>query len=191
MPDAKTTSLILLWAVGVSMGLLNACSRQAQVNQEQVTVNQITESQTESPLPPPTGYVNDYANIFDPESKQRLESVLSQLRDKANIEFAVVTIDSTEGQPIFDYSLAVARGWGIGPKDDPDGGGLLLLYAIRDRQWRLQVSRSLEEDLPDDVCKALGEKSADSYRRGDYVKGIELYVKEIISRLEKTKGFSV
>src|ERR1700754_238569 len=68
----------------------------------------------ESPLPPPTGFVNDYANVLDGESKGRLESALKELRDKSDVEFALVTVETTGGQPIFDYSLAVAKGWGIG-----------------------------------------------------------------------------
>jgi uncharacterized protein len=111
------------------------------------------------------------------------------LREKANIEFAVVTIDTTNGQPIFDYSLALAREWGVGPKDRSQGGGLLLLLAIKDREWRLQVSRSLEKDLPDDVCKQLGDQSKDMYQQGRYVEGVEKYVNALINRLKTTRGF--
>ena len=149
------------------------------------------KAEIKSLLPRPTGFVNDYANVFDSDSKQRLEALLAKLREKANIEFAVVTVDTTNGQPIFDYSLALAREWGVGPKDTSQGGGLLLLLAIKDRQWRLQVSRSLEKDLPDDICKELGDKSVELYHQGRYVEGIEKYVSALISRLENVKGFSV
>ena len=150
-----------------------------------------TKAELKSLLPRPTGFVNDYANVFDSNSKQRLESLLAKLRDKANIEFAVVTVDTTNGQPVFDYSLALAREWGVGPKDKSQGGGLLLLLAIKDRQWRLQVSRNLEKDLPDDVCKELGDKSVEMYHQGRYVEGIEKYVNALINRLENVKGFSL
>lgn len=150
-----------------------------------------TKAELNSLLPRPTGFVNDYANVFDSNSKQRLESLLAKLRDKANIEFAVVTVDTTNGQPVFDYSLALAREWGVGPKDKSQGGGLLLLLAIKDRQWRLQVSRNLEKDLPDDVCKELGDKSVEMYHQGRYVEGIEKYVNALINRLENVKGFSL
>ena len=142
-------------------------------------------------LPPPTGFVNDFAGVFDSQSKERLESLLSQLRDKSAIEFAVVTVDTTGGQPIFDYSLALARQWGIGPKDTSKGGGLLLMLAIKDRQWRLQVSRNLEKDLPDEICKELGDQSASLYKQGKYGEGINKYVNLIIQRLEKRRGFKL
>ena len=143
------------------------------------------------PLPPATGFVNDFASVFDSQAKARLESLLTQLRDKSAVEFAVVTVDTTGGQPIFDYSLALARQWGIGPKDTSKGGGLLLMLAIKDRQWRLQVSRNLEKDLPDEICKELGDQSVGLYKQGKYAEGVSKYVNLIIQRLEKTRGFKM
>jgi uncharacterized protein len=151
------------------------------------TQSQSLAAASKAPLPQPTGFVNDFANVFDENSKQRLESLLVKLRDEANVEFAVVTVDTTNGEPIFDYSLALAKAWGVGPKDKSQGGGLLLLLAIKDRQWRLQVSRNLEKDLPDDVCKELGDQSTGLYQQGRYVEGIEKYVDAIINRLENAK----
>lgn len=150
-----------------------------------------TKAQNQTLLPAPTGFVNDYANVFDVNSRQRLESLLVQLKEEANIEFAVVTVETTNGQPIADYSLQLAKEWGVGPKDTPQGGGLLLLLAVKDRQWRLQVSRSLEKDLPDEVCKELGDQSTELYRDGRYGDGIEKYVEAIIERLEEVKQFSL
>lgn len=153
--------------------------------------NENTQTEVESPLPRPTGFVNDYANVFDDESKERLESALRELRDKSDVEFAVVTVETTGDQPIFEYSLAVARGWGIGPKDTSKGGGLLLLLAIKDRRWRLQVSRSLEKDLPDEECKRLGEESLKLYRQGKYAEGVANYVGALVAKLEEARGFKL
>ena len=116
---------------------------------------------------------------------------MTELRTKTDIEFAVVTVETTGGQPIFDYSLAVAKGWGVGPKDTTKGGGLLLMVAVKDRQWRLQVSRRLEKDLPDEVSKELGEESRGLYQQGKYDEGAIKYVAAIIARLEEVKGFKL
>ncbi|HEY8224350.1 MAG TPA: TPM domain-containing protein [Pyrinomonadaceae bacterium] len=147
--------------------------------------------QSTNRLPAPTGFVNDYANVIDVESKSRLESLFTTLKAKSNIEFAVVTVDTTKGEPISDYSLAVAREWGIGPKNPAEGGGLLLMLAIKDRQWRLQVSRSLEKDLPNDVSQKLAEPSVEFYKAGNYGAGIEKYATALINRLEKQRNFSI
>ena len=151
-----------------------------------------TKPEVKGLLPQPAGFVNDYANVFDSDSKSRLESQLVKLKEKAKIEFAVVTIATTNGEPISDYSLKVAKEWGVGPKDSSQGGGgLLLMFAVQDREWRLQVSRSLEKDLPDDVCKQLGDESRELYQQGKYVEGMEKYVNAIIRRLEQVKKFSL
>jgi uncharacterized protein len=151
------------------------------------------EPKVESPLPPPVPmrFVNDYANVLDRESEGRLESALRELRYKADVEFALVTIETTGGRPIFDYSLALAKGWGVGPKDNPDGGGMLLLLAIKDRQWQLQVSRSLEKDLPDGETKRLGEGSRELYREGKYAEGVTRYVGALVAKLEEARGFKL
>lgn len=149
------------------------------------------QMEVKNPLPKPVGFVNDYANVFDGESKRRMESVLTELRDKAEIEFAVVTVETTGGRPIFDYSLDVAKGWGIGSKDTSKGGGVLLLLATKEHEWRIQVSRSLEKDLPDDECKRLGEQSRELYQNGRYAEGVTKYVGAIIGRLEEARGFKL
>lgn len=149
------------------------------------------EEKVKSPLPPPVGFVNDYANVFDGESEARLESALRELKEKSAVEFAVVTVETTGGQPIFDYSLAVAKGWGIGPKDTSKGGGLLLLLATKDRKWRLQVSRSLEKDLPDEECKRLAVVMEELCGKGKWAEGITNYAGALIAKLEELKGFKL
>ncbi|HYJ84934.1 MAG TPA: TPM domain-containing protein [Pyrinomonadaceae bacterium] len=189
------------FSIGVTILLvllfLSACASSptakltTTVHPEAPSPNQNRSERAKSPLPPPVGLVNDYGNVFDPQFKQKLESVLMELKNKSDIEFAVVTIETTGGEPIFDYSLTVAKAWALGPKDTSKGGGLLLMLAVKDRQWRIQVSRSLEKDLPDEVCKELGDQSLDLYRRGEYAEGITKFVKAIIARLEKIRGFEV
>lgn len=143
----------------------------------------------QSPLPPPAGFVNDYANVLDESTKNQLESTLTLLKERSGIEFGIAVIDTTGGQPIKDYSLAVARGWGIGPKDTTKGGGLLLLIAVKDRKWRIEVSRSLEKDLPDDVSLEIGKLMNEPFRQQRYSEGVKVCVDAIIGRLAELRGF--
>jgi uncharacterized protein len=146
---------------------------------------------TESPLPPPTGFVNDYANVIDPTTKARLETILTNLRDQHQIEFAVVTVPTTGDQPIFDYTLAVARGWGIGAKDGDHAGGILLV-AINDRKYFTQVSRHLEGDLPDGLLGQIQrERLVPQFKQGNYSKGIEDTIDAYVATLAQQRGFSV
>jgi uncharacterized membrane protein YgcG len=144
----------------------------------------------ESPLPPPEGFVNDFANVLDAETERLLEEKFERLKARARIEFAVVTVETTGGQDILDYSLAVARGWSIGPPAGEEGGGLLLLLATKDRQWRLQVSRSLEADLPDEAADKIGRSMRPSLSAERYGEAVNKCADDLIKHLADRRGFS-
>ena len=127
-----------------------------------------------SPLPAPTSPVMDYANVLDAGTKQELEKKIIQFRDSTNpkVELAVAIVPTTGDRDIFDYSLAVARGWGIGSKES-DNPGALLLVAINDRKYFTQVSRDLEDELPDGVAGSLQrQRLIPAFRQQQYGKGI-------------------
>jgi len=150
----------------------------------------VTAQTTESPLPAPTGYVNDYARVIDAGTEEQLETTLKSLDQQQHIQFAIVTVDSTNGRDIFDYSLAVARGWGLGAKD-VQKPSLLLLVAIKDRKYYTQVSRHLESDLPDGLTGQIQrERLVPAFRAGDYGRGITDTINEYISVIADKRGFS-
>src|SRR2546425_6312644 len=144
----------------------------------------------QSPLPKPTGYVNDYAAVIDSATKARMETTLGNLDREQQIQFAVVTVNTTGGQDIFDYSLAVARGWGIGSKDTSKPS-LLLLVAIKDRKYFTQVSRHVEGDLPDGLVGQIQrEQLVPAFRAGEYGRGLEDTVDAYITTVATKNGFS-
>jgi uncharacterized membrane protein YgcG len=154
------------------------------------TANAEATPRARSPLPPPTGFVNDFANVIDDEAQASLEARLGRLKRRAKIEFAIVTVETTGGQDIFDYSLAVARGWGVGPPAGEEGGGLLLLLSVKDRKWRLQISRSLEGDLPDETRGDIGGGWTRPLRGGRYGEAFNVFVDDTVKRLAERRGFS-
>jgi uncharacterized membrane protein YgcG len=106
--------------------------------------------------------------------------MVEELRRDVDVEFGIATVDTTNGVSILDYSLALAREWKPGGES---GRGLLLVLAIKDRQWQLQVSEPLRMDLPDEVCKELAEPSVKLYSAGKYADGVDRYVRAIGDRL--------
>jgi len=145
---------------------------------------------TQSPLPNPEGYVNDYANVINGATKNRMETTLANLDREQQIQFAVVTVDTTGGQDIFDYSMAVARGWGLGSKDTSKPS-LLLLVAIKDRKYFTQISRHLEGDLPDGLAGQIQrERIVPAFRAGEYGEGLSNTVNAYISTIAAKRGFS-
>jgi uncharacterized protein len=157
-----------------------SCHRQPAVPQSAQSTPSPTPSA--SSFPQRIGLVNDFADAFDPSQEKNLELTLSQLKNDLDVELVVVTIDSTNGRPLFDYSLALANEWAPGGNSRR---GLVLVLAIDDREWRLQVSKALEKQLPDDVCLKLAEPAEDLYRQEKYAEGVEAYVKAIGDRLKE------
>ena len=149
-------------------------------------------AQTASPLPPPNPFrfVNDYAGVMDTGTTERMEAMLRSLKEKGDIEFAVVTIKTTGDQDIFDYSLALARGWCIGSREG-EQNGLLLLVAVDDHKYFVQVSRHLEGDLPDGLVGEIGRRMQGPFRRGDYSGGLMTAVQTFISTLQEKRGFTI
>jgi len=142
----------------------------------------------ESPLPAPTGYVNDYAGVIDAATKQQLEAKIDAFKKSSNpsTELAVAVVKSTGDRDIFDYSLAVARGWKIGSKAE-DNPSALLFVAIDDRKYFTQVSRDLEDELPDSLVGSLQRQYlVPPFKQGNYAKGIsdtiDAYIKTINDR---------
>ena len=143
------------------------------------------------PLPVPFNPIVDNAGVIDAESRQRLEAIYLGLKERANIEYAVVTVDTTGDRDIFDFSLAIARGWGIGPKEG-DRASFLLVVAIQDRKYFTQVSRHLEGDLNDGLVGQIQrERLVPPFRQGNYSKGILDTIQAYVATLGAKRGFNV
>ena len=156
-----------------------------------VEVNAQATPQSPVPLPVPFNPIVDNANVIDAGTRQRLESIYLNLKERGNIEYAILTVDTTGGLDIFDYSLRVARGWGIGPRD-ADKAGLLLVVAIQDRKYFTQVSRHLEGDLPDGLIGQIQrERLVPAFRQQNYSKGILDTIQSYAATLAAKRGFSI
>lgn len=143
------------------------------------------------PLPSPFTPVIDNANVIDAATRQKLEATYKNLKDRANIEFAVVTVPTTGDQDIFDYSLAVARGLGIGSSEG-EKNGFLLLIAVNDRKYFTQVSRHLEGDLPDGVVGQIQrERLVPQFRRQNYSQGIYDTIQGYVATLAVKRNIDI
>ena len=143
-----------------------------------------------SPLAAPTAPVNDFAGVLDQETIDRLNQRLTEYQRSTGVELAVAVVRTTGDRPIFDYSLAVARGWGIGSKGD-DNPSALLFIAVDDRKYFTQVSRDLEDELPDALVGSLQRQHlVPEFRQQNYGKGIsdtiEAYIRTIDQRSSGT-----
>jgi len=165
-------ALLLAIIIGVS-----SCSR-FQV--KQANDKAVPTPQELNNFPKREGLLNDYADVLDKVSEDRVTKLLAELNQSKGIETVIVVVKNTGGEPIFDYSLRLANQWRIGS----NGRGVLFVLSIDDRQWRIQVSRALENVLTNEVTKVIGDRSADFFKKQEYVAGIESFVKNLESKLD-------
>src|SRR5437899_3080164 len=69
-------------------------------------------------LPPPRGYVNDFAGALDSPSVAHMEAVIAEVRVKTRGEIAVVTLPDIADRPAADVALEIGRRWGVGAKGE-------------------------------------------------------------------------
>jgi len=147
-------------------------------------------SPVESPLGAPTGFVNDYAGVIDSATKQQIETKLTEFKARSTppTELAVAVVRTTGDRQIFDFSLAVARDWKIGSKAD-DNPSALLLIAIDDRKYFTQVSRDLEDELPDGLVGSLQRQFlVPEFKKANYAKGISDTIDAYIRTIEERRS---
>jgi uncharacterized protein len=95
----------------------------------------------------PQGYVSDFANVLDPQSRAQLEEYAGQVERATGVQMALVTLKSLDGEQIEDVTNTLYRQWGVGKKGKDEG--IMLLLAVEDHRDRVEVGYGLEPILPD------------------------------------------
>lgn len=125
-------------------------------------------------------YVYDQDGCIDDEVEAELNSLLVELEEKTEAEFAVVSISSLNGYTIEEYANKLFNSLGIG-KDDKDNGVLLLL-SRSDTKVRLEIGRGLEGYLNDAKCGRILDEYFVPYREKDnYAEGTRLTVNAVLT----------
>ena len=110
-------------------------------------------------------YVNDYANILSNETEKYIVSKSSKLASVDGTQIVVVTVKNLEGYSLEDYATKLFREFGIGDKDK--NNGLLLLLALEERKFRVEVGYGLEGILPDGKTGRFQDKYIIPYLKED------------------------
>lgn len=118
-------------------------------------------------LPKPTDYVSDLAHVLSPAAIARIDSICKQLdHSQANSQIAVVTVKSFDGEDPSDWANALEDKWKIGKKGSDKG--VLILLAVNDHKYRIDVGYGLEGILPDGRVGDIGREMRVDLRSGDY-----------------------
>src|SRR3990170_5719299 len=83
-------------------------------------------------IPEPTGLVNDFANVIDPEAERRMTQIAEDVRMKSRGEIAIVTLPDLGDRDVQQVALQIGRQWKIGKIGDPgdptrNAGAVILL----------------------------------------------------------------
>jgi len=119
-----------------------------------------------------TGYVNDFAGVLQPETIQKLEALATEIDQKTGAQIAIVTVKSLDGDDIDNYAVALFKEWGVGAKKTDRG--VLVLAAVDDRKYRIEVGYGLEPILPDGKVGSFGREAVPLFKQGDYSGAVTL-----------------
>jgi uncharacterized protein len=141
-------------------------------------------------LPPPTGYVNDFAGVLSPATKQSVENLCTQVDRQAHAQIAVVTIKTIDGdQSIEEFATALEDKWKVGPKGTDRG--VLMLLVMTPRRGRIEVGYGLEGVLNDAKVAAIGRSMVPAATQGDYNTAVPLGVGQIAQDIATDAGVTL
>ncbi|HKO99969.1 MAG TPA: TPM domain-containing protein [Pyrinomonadaceae bacterium] len=133
-------------------------------------------------LPARTGYVNDFAGVVDEKTKLQLTGLLENVQQKTGIEFAIVTVPSTAGRDIFQFSRQVANDWNVGARTTKSKS-LLLVLAVDAKESFTQFSRSVQSDLPEAVLGEMSQRMKALINAGDFAGGLNAGVHHFVNSM--------
>ena len=141
-------------------------------------------------IPPPQGFVSDFARVIDQSTHQQLTRLLQELKDKTGAEIAVVTVETTQPLTAFDYAIKIAEAWKPGAKGKDNG--VVFLVSTRDRKMFITTGYGVEGVLPDGkVGEIRDEYIVPYFKQGDYARGILAGTQVMASLIAQEYGASL
>src|ERR1700746_1868063 len=137
----------------------------------------------------PTAYVTDLAGVMPQSSKQRLETLCTELEQKTGAQMAVVTVKSLDDRPVEDYAVDLFKHLGVGAKKD--NTGVLLLVAPNDRKYHIEVGYGLEPIINDARAGDAGRAMLPFLRQNNYASAIEIAAWQLAKYIADDKGVTL
>lgn len=99
------------------------------------------------PEPTERFFVNDFADVMSDEDEQAVYEAGVALYKATDAQIVLLTVTDLGGQSLEDYSLTIAREWGIG--DEQKDNGILLLFTVDGPHSRIEIGYGLEGAVND------------------------------------------
>jgi uncharacterized protein len=125
------------------------------------------QAQRSEEFPEFTNHVVDAAGVVPDDAEQSVNSELESYQDRTGNQIAVAVIDTTGDASLEDYTIDLAKEWGVGSAEDDNG--VLLLIAVEDRRLRIEVGEGIEGELTDlESGRIIRNEIPPLLREGDY-----------------------
>jgi uncharacterized protein len=150
----------------------------------------VVTAESVSTLPAPTGYVSDFAGVLSPSTRASLENLCTQVDRQAHAQIAVVTVKTMDGDPsIEEFATALEDKWKVGAKGTDRG--VLVLFVMNPRKYRIEVGYGLEGILNDAKVGDIGRSMVPAASQGDYNTAITLGVQQIARVIATDAGVTL
>ena len=120
----------------------------------------------------PTDYVNDFAGVLSQQTIAQVDSICSAIYQRANAQIVVVTVKNLDGGDVDDFTARLEEKWKIGRKGSDRG--VLILIAVEDHKYRIEVGYGLEGILPDARAGDIGRQMVPSLKKADYDSAVRI-----------------
>jgi len=152
-------------------------------------------------VPPPRGYVNDFAGVLDPASVAHMDAVITEVREKTRGEIAVVTLPDIDERPAADVALQIGRQWGVGAKGeagDPTKNLGVVVLLVPQKNHRpgtgqifIATGRGAEGFLTDARVGRIRDAMTPYLARQDYGAGLALGVDLVAQAFAQEFGITL
>ncbi|MGD0578351.1 MAG: TPM domain-containing protein [Bryobacteraceae bacterium] len=137
----------------------------------------------------PQGYVSDFAEVVDQGSREQINAYCARVEQTTGAEIALVTLRTTEGEPVEDVANLLYRKWGVGQKKTNEG--VLVLLVVNDRRSRIEVGYGLEPVITDGYVGGLLRSLRPSLRSGDYAQALADAAHQLGEKIAAAKGVAI
>lgn len=148
-------------------------------------INQSAQTQ----YPAPTAHVNDFANVLDANTRERLETVLQNLKAKSKIYFYIATVENTGNEEVADFSQRLAVQWNIGARAS-GRKSLLLVVSVSSKTSFTRFSRMVQPDLPEGILGELAQRMKIPIGQGQFAEALDGGVYHFVTAMGQKLGFS-
>ena len=119
----------------------------------------------------PAHYVDDQVHVINAEHAHALNGILQELEQKTGVQYIILTVETTGGLPIEQFSIELLDKWKLGQKGKDNG--LLFTFTLKDRMARFETGYGLEGIITDAFAGRVGREFLVPYvKQGQYSRGI-------------------